>query len=201
VLELLFPVRCVVCDALGASPCGTCSQRLRPAGVVPVPPALDSCTALLVYEGVARELITGLKYRNRRSTLPRLVSALAGLPVPVVDDITWAPTSAVRRRTRGFDQAELIARELARRVGLPCRRSLRRVSNVPQTGRSLAARLEGPSFAATRPTRARLLLVDDVITTGATLTAAARALRRAGASEVHGVVVARTPAPGDQIIR
>ena len=108
-LELLFPVRCVVCDAVGPSPCPGCSERLRPAGAVRVPPALDSCAALLVYEGVARDLVTGLKYRNRRSALPRLAAALAALPVPVVDEVTWAPTSAVRRRGRGFDQAELIA--------------------------------------------------------------------------------------------
>lgn len=198
-LELIFPVRCVVCDAVGASPCAPCSQRLRPAGVVHVPPALDSCTALLVYEGVTRQLVTALKYRNRRSALPGLVAALTALPLPAVDEVTWAPTSAARRRARGFDQAELIARAVGRRLRRPCRRVLRRVSNGPQTGRSLAARLDGPAFAPIGDPRARVLLIDDVITTGATLTAAARALRGAGTAEVHGLVLARTPGPGDEI--
>ncbi len=165
-----------------------------------VPPGLDSCTALLLYEGGTRRLITALKYRNRRSGLPRLATALAALALPTVDEVVWAPTSDERRRSRGFDQAELLARAVGRRLRLPCRRALRRVSAVAQTGRSLAARLEGPAFAAIGTPRARVLLIDDVITTGATLSAAARALRGAGVSQVHGLVLARTPGPGDELV-
>jgi predicted amidophosphoribosyltransferase len=198
-LELLFPTRCVVCDEVGASPCRSCSQRLRPAGAVRVPPGLDSCAALLLYEGATRQMITALKYRNRRSALPRLATALTALSLPVVDEVVWAPTSDARRRSRGFDQAELLARAVGRRLRLPCRRTLRRVSAVAQTGRSLAARLDGPVFAATGTVSTRVLLIDDVVTTGATLSAAARALRAAGAWQVHGLVLARTPGPGAEI--
>jgi predicted amidophosphoribosyltransferase len=148
---------------------------------------------LLEYEGAARQLITALKYRNRRSALPRLVAALAALPLAPVDEITWAPTSTARRRLRGFDQAELVARSLGHRLRVPCRGRLRRVSVGAQTGRSLLERLDGPIFSPRGAPCPRVALIDDVVTTGATLSAAARVLRRAGADEVHAVVVARTP--------
>jgi predicted amidophosphoribosyltransferase len=194
--EWLFPTRCAVCDLAGPSPCGACARNLRRAGPVPTPPGLASCSALLAYEGAARQLVTALKYRNRRSAVASLADALARLSTYEVEVVTWAPTSVSRRRARGFDQAELLARAVALRLGLPCRRLLRRVGGPAQTGQPLAARLAGPVFVATRNARSRVLLIDDVVTTGATLSAAARALRHARATEVHGLVVAHTAAPG-----
>ncbi|HEX8771251.1 MAG TPA: phosphoribosyltransferase family protein, partial [Acidimicrobiales bacterium] len=98
--------------------------------------------------------------------------------------MTWAPTTGARRRERGFDQAELLARAVARRLGLPCRRLLRRRPGPAQTGRDREGRQSGPAFTTRRVTGpARVLLVDDIVTTGATVSAAARALRAAGAIE------------------
>jgi competence protein ComFC len=139
--------------------------------------------------------VARLKYRNARSSLPFLTGELSALaarrPLRVV---TWVPTTPARRRQRGFDQAELLARGVARRLGLPCRRLLQHEAGPPQTGLELYARRAGPTF---RPVRllapgTGVLLVDDVVTTGATGTAAARALRSAGAASVEVVAVART---------
>jgi predicted amidophosphoribosyltransferase len=171
---------------------------LRPAEHVPVPPGLTSCRALFVYEGSARRVVTGAKYRNQRSSLTRLANAMATITIDV-DAITWAPTSRARRRGRGFDQSEVLARAMARRLRRPCLRALRRVSSRPQTGHTLESRLGAPAFEPTRRAPERVLLVDDVITTGATLTAACRALRRAGASEVHALVLAFTPRRGERV--
>ncbi len=107
--------------------------------------------------------------------------------------VTWAPTSAHRLRRRGFDQARSLARCAARELRLPVRGTLLRVDLAAQTGRSLAERLDPPRFRPLRGVRGRVLLIDDVLTTGSTLSAAAVALRGAGVAEVHGLVVAETP--------
>lgn len=114
---------------------------------------------------------------------------LRGTLVPV-------PLHATRRRRRGFNQAERLAHALGRRTGLDVADCLvRKGSRVRQVGRDRAARLAGPSGSveAHGPVPARAVLVDDVMTTGATLAACAAALRGAGSEEVRALVFARTP--------
>ena len=152
--------------------------------------------AFLAYDTAARELVARLKYRNARSSVPFLARGMAAAAPPGVDIVTWAPTTPARLRARGFDQARLLARAVARDLCLPCRPLLRRRPGPPQTGRDAAARLAGPAFVARRSLGGRrVLLVDDVVTTGGTVTAAARALREAEAEAVYGGAAARTP-PG-----
>jgi predicted amidophosphoribosyltransferase len=153
------------------------------------------------FTGRARNVVLGLKYRNRR----QVARHLAGLVVNAivvngdhcgVDVVTWAPTSDARRRSRGFDQGELVARHVARQLGVPCRRLLVRSGPAaPQTGRTRVERLHGPEFVA-RPglEGRRVIVVDDVVTTGATLRAAAAALRHGGVAEPRLYAVASTPA-------
>ena len=198
---MLLERTCPGCGAVGAAPCAAGVAALRPAPSLPPPPGVDGCRALLSYDGPTRELVARLKYRNHRDALPSLAAAAASLVVPgEVDVVTWAPTSPARRRQRGFDQAELLARAVAARLGRPCRRLLVRRRGPPQTGRSAAERWSAsPTFgpAWRRPDGARVLLVDDVVTTGATVSAAARCLRGSGAASVLVLALARTPArPG-----
>ncbi|MGQ0616774.1 MAG: ComF family protein [Acidimicrobiia bacterium] len=152
---------------------------------------------LLVYQDEGRDLVARLKYRNARSALRWLAAALACRVGPAPDVVvTWVPTSAERRRRRGFDQAQLLAAAVAAELRRPCAALLTRDPGPPQTGRSLVQRRVGPSFRARargRPPPERVLLVDDVVTTGSSLAAAARVLRRAGVASVDAAVVARTP--------
>ena len=165
---------------------------MRPPPSLAVPLGLDSCRALVAYDDDARALITSLKNRGHRSLVAAMADGLAGLvstePSTVV---TWAPTGAPRRRQRGFDQAELLARAVARRRGLRCVSLLHRLPGPPQAGRASEDRRTNPGFRAKGSAPLCVLIVDDVATTGATLTAAARVLRAAGAVAVHGLVVAR----------
>ncbi len=174
-----------------------------------VPAGLSTLSALTSYDERSSKFITDAKYHNARTGLVVLARWAARMvPGHVVDElncVTWAPTTARRRRERGFDQAQIIARIVGRTLRLPTRRLLQRSSGETQTGRNRIERLSGPEFTAragwglgSQPeigSRGGVLIVDDVCTTGATLAAAARPLAVNG-YVVHGLVIARTPAPG-----
>ena len=186
----LLPSRCTNCGAAGRSPCAKCQAEL----VVP-PPAGDGIRSALYYEGVARELVARLKYRNHRDALWFLAGLVAALVDRAeIDVVTWVPTTARHRRERGFDHGEMLARAVAKRLRRPARRLLTRPFDDPQTGRNKAQRAIGPTLHA-RPAASgrRVLIVDDVTTTGVTLANAACQLERAGAVDVVKATAGRTP--------
>lgn len=158
----------------------------------------DSVALLFSHDDVGREFIHALKYRGERAiarwlgdslALTHRAAADAG---PVIDTVTWAPTTGAHRRARGFDQAETLARATAKALRVRPARLLRRIGSAAQSGAGRAERLAGPRFqgrclAAGR----RILLVDDVLTTGATLRSAVAVLLDAGAAAVHVAACAR----------
>ena len=196
---MIFTSTCAGCDRPGPVLCRTCRFTLAAPTALPTG---GDVIAAIPFAGRPREVLLNFKYRNRR----QLAHHLAGLVVnrllaegvrpDDVDVVTWAPTSNSRRHRRGFDQSEAVARRVALQLGVPCRRLLRRDGTAPpQTGMSRATRLHGPSFTAHPSVRGRrVLVVDDVVTTGATLRSAARALLDAGAADIVKSAVATTPA-------
>ncbi len=196
---MLLNASCAGCNQPGDVLCRRCRFTLAST---PTRLGDGGVPAAFTFEGAARQVVLGLKYRNRRGVARHLAHAMVRrLHLPTVDLVTWAPTSPGHTRERGFDQAELLARALAKELGVPCRRLLYRSHGPAQTGRTRAERLQGPSFRArSRRPGVHVLLVDDVVTTGATLLAARDALLAAGISQVTCVAAAATPAsaPADR---
>lgn len=200
-MKVISPPLCIRCGIPfvsyggGDHLCGECSSS---------PPRFSAARSALVYEGVTASMIHELKYGGktvRRRVLADLVMEFLGdeLKTWGVDLVLPVPLHPRRLRTRGFNQALLLAEVMAGRLSLPLERSLlERVRETPsQTSLSRDERLRGlrGAFAVSRPSRVEgrtVLVVDDVMTTGATLNECAALLFSAGAREVYAVSVART---------
>lgn len=198
VVDLWLPPHCAVCGAPSAVVCGACLEPLAPADPVVDPDGIDDVLALLRYDDSSRPIVAAFKFEGRSD-----VARVFGPPLsrllddrrfgPGLPTVTWAPTTDRRRRARGYDQAEVLARAVAGSARLPVRRLLRRSMGPSQTGRTRLERLDGVAFAVLAPPPIAVVVCDDVLTTGATMGAAAMALRGAGVARVTGLVLARTP--------
>lgn len=195
---LLFPVDCAGCGEPDVALCDACRGVLAPAVTCDRLASGFPVWSGLPFEGVPARVIRALKQDGRTGlarplSMPlRAALAAATTSVGGVDAIVAVPTSRAAYRRRGFRVVELVARRAGvrtERVLLPARRV------ADQRGLGIEARRANVtgSMRARDMTARRVLVVDDVVTTGATLDEAARALRAAGAEVVGGVCVARTP--------
>ena len=158
---------------------------------VPDIAGVDEVRAGWSHQGEAAELVRALKYGRVTAAVTPIADRMASVAAAgeAADMVTWVPCSPTRRRDRGFDPGELLARALARRLRIRVRPLLRRLDDEPQTARSREGRLAGPRLLARRRRVAGVVLVvDDVCTTGSTLRAAAAALLAGGAASVEAVV-------------
>ena len=199
-LTIVLPHRCPGCGRRALALCAVCAATLAPAPAAPPPAPVAWWTACYAYAGAARELVARAKYRGERHAfqlvVPTLAGAIARAPTPV-DVVTWIPASPDRLVRHGVDHGEVLARAVARASALPVAALLRRAPGPPQTGRDARARRAGPTLRGHRDVEGlTVLVVDDVATTGASVAAAARALRARRAAAVYAATVARTPAPG-----
>jgi ComF family protein len=190
------PPGCPRCGLPGAQAvCGACLLE---------PPGFDRCHAAALFGGPLADAVHALKYGGRAAVAGPLGAWLAGqVTLSAARCAASAPTSVVavplarrRRIERGYDQAALLADAVSRALRLPLRRAVvRRVRETPpQVGRSRAERLRNVAgaFGAARALRGEhLVLVDDVVTTGATASACASALREAGAASITVLALAR----------
>ena len=197
-LSLIAPPSCGICgDGCGAKDavCPACHAAIHGATARAFHvPGVDYAWAATPYEGVPRRLVGALKF-GRRLALARVaadaIAANAGASAPA-GTLIPVPADPWRHRVRGFDPATLIAKQLARRLDLPLSHCLVRRHRRRQVGKARAERLTsdlGVRAIAVPPAAA--LLIDDVVTTGATLAACAGALRSRGAEEILAVTFAR----------
>ena len=214
-LDLLLPPACAVCGAAGPLLCQGCLLAMpllreplcarcgRPTDT-PVPDCRE-CRGRRLGFATARAAVAhhdagaGLVHRLKQGGLRGLAEPAAALiafavPAPEVEAVCWVPADRWRLIARGENPPELIAAALARRWGLPAR-SLLDVCRArrPQRGLGVTERRANVrgAFRATGPSPRAVCLVDDVLTTGATLSACAGELRRAGAERVEAVTLAR----------
>jgi len=158
--------------------------------------ALSGVSVGASYDGPVKELILRLKFHRLRAatdTAAELLMRAAG-GWPDVQLVTSVPVAPSRHRERGYNQSELLARAVASRTGLPYYPLIGRLTTTHQIGLDRSTRLEqvaGAFYAAQGLDGQRVLLVDDVVTTGATMSACAEVLRGAGASLVWAAAVAR----------
>ena len=202
----LFPEKCVLCgrilekDALDL--CHKCRVEAPECGVSRIKyPFIDTWTALWYYQDHVRRSILRFKFHGRRNYAAAYARML-GMRLMKEDGvqfdcITWVPISDKRKKKRGYDQGQLLAEKLSQELQIPMQSTLKKIrNNPPQSGivgqAHRKANVMGV-YVATQPQALagkRILLLDDILTTGATAGECARILLTAGAKEVHLAVVA-----------
>ena len=206
-LDLLFPPKCPFCQSILETPadpvCPACQKSLPwligRAGERKVD-FTRGCCSPMAYRGTVRKSIHRYKFSGVRAYARPfgvlMAQCVQDRPEIAPELITWAPLSRKRRRERGYDQGELLARAMAKRLGLPAVPTLVKARHTqPQSGLEEAGQRRANVLGVYRAPDAaaglRVLLADDVVTSGATLSECARTLLEAGAAEVWCVTLAQ----------
>ena len=202
-LDFFFPRDCPFCGRVvgKALLCETCEKELPYCREVRTG-GFGRCAAPLYYEGAVREAILAFKFKGRLEVLECFGSLMAQTAAEAFsgefDAVTWVPVSKKREHERGYDQAYLLAKETARHWGIEPVRLLRKTrNNAAQSGLSSAAERRGNVLGVYEAENidkirgAKILLIDDILTTGATLGECVRVLREAGAADVVCATLAR----------
>ena len=205
VLEWLFPEKCVLCRSFlekgETDLCRACrlDQLEYPFGKKKVP-HITVLTAVWMYQGRAADSLKRYKFANARHYAPaygRLLAMRIDRDLPRADLITWVPVSAKRLRRRGYDQVELLARAVSEELGIPLVSTLEKFrDNQANSGLKTPAERRANVLGVYRPVQPerfrgkRVLLLDDIVTTGATASECARVLLTAGAGEISFGAVA-----------
>ena len=212
VSSVVFPARCPACGAYCERRGGWCapclSRTVRPhrlALSAEALAALDDAWAVGFYGGALGTLVRDLKYRSRRGVLPYIHAALAAAKLPeqflAADLAVYVPLHETREKERGFNQAELIFAAWLKAKGIPARPLLQRTrSTAPQYGlgekertdnvRGAFSLAEAGKGGAGEIAGKSIVLLDDILTTGATLTSCAAVLKKAGAGSVYALALA-----------
>jgi ComF family protein len=214
ILSQLAPHECLGCFAEGALLCADCSRYLIPAPAAcyncgkPTKDArtciaclpysdLAAVRAATLYKAITKDLVWQLKFQGTQAAASEIAGQLARF-VPRLPEaiIVPVPTATSRVRQRGYDQANLIARELARKTGVAYSAALRRSGQHHQRGSNRDQRTNQlqDAYRVAKPSAIRdrhVILIDDVLTTGSTLEAAAKVAKAAGAKRVSGLVFAK----------
>ena len=216
--DLFYPRRCVGCSRRSSDVlCRSCFEALPEItpplcgrcglptafevygcdGCRTIELAFDGARAPLRYEGVGKKAVHALKYGGYRPVVGRLMAPLMTgcLEGERFDAVVPVPLHRARLAKRGFNQAELMGRAVADRLGAPLLGKLRAVRGTrDQVELTAASRRENVAgaFEARGPVAGSVLLVDDVMTTGATLNECARVLKATGAREVRALTLCRT---------
>lgn len=210
ILDLLYPPKCVLCGRLlekdETDLCRRCRiEAPECSRVKKTIPHVATCAAVWYYEDMVRESLLRYKFQNARSyadVYGRFVAMkLAQLMEGQAFMLTWVPISAKRRRKRGYDQVELLAQAVSRELNIPAVQTLKKIrDNPPQSSITGEAQRRANVLGVYAPVKReqfygkQLVLLDDIVTTGATISEASRVLLTYGAKEVHCVAVAAASA-------
>ncbi|MEK7518804.1 MAG: ComF family protein, partial [Patescibacteria group bacterium] len=198
-LDALAPHRCVNCKKIGAVVCVDCWKTVdRKLQVTPGPNPLQSTVTCAEYEQpIIQKLIHDLKYNSIRDAAKPLAELLTESVRPLLqpgDVIVAIPLHPRRERKRGFNQSELLAKQLCSATAIPLAHILHRTRNTkPQVECEASERRTNlkDAFVADLVDAKRIILIDDVTTTGTTFVEAAKALRKVTAVPIIGLAVAR----------
>lgn len=214
ILDIIFPKRCLGCGRIGSYFCKSCVKKINfiESGICPmcgrsafdgaIHPGcrttymIDGLTSFFQYDGTIQKAIKALKYRFVFDLASEFVSLIPSFNIPRTDILIPMPLHPSRFRERGYNQAEVLGKLIAQKICIPMHTGiLKRVrKTTPQVEmKKRKERLENMKnvFSVQKEVPSRVILFDDVFTTGATMRSAAKVLKRNGATFVWGMTMAR----------